>query len=67
MQCGKIQFFTGKPLLCKKKRRKKMRGFVYRLGIKIREAGENAGRKFYAGALIRLGIMIRNIAARTGR
>ena len=43
-----------------------MTGFLYRLGVSIKERCERAGHKnrFYAGALIRLGISIRNFAAR---
>jgi len=39
-----------------------MKGFVYRLGVRIKEFGERAGHKkiFFAGAFIRLGLSIRN-------
>jgi hypothetical protein len=39
-----------------------MKGFIYRLGVKIKEAGERAGhrRRFYAGAMIRAGLAVRN-------
>jgi len=37
-----------------------MKGFIYRLGVKIKEIGENAN----IGVLIRLGISIRRFASR---
>lgn len=45
-----------------------LRGFFYRLGVSIKEAGERAGhkRRFYAGAAVRLGLAIRNSAMRAG-
>jgi len=41
-----------------------MRGFIYRLGMSIKNAGERAGhkRRFYAGAVISLGISITSFA-----
>jgi len=43
-----------------------MKGFIYRLGDSLKNAGECAGhkRRFYAGALIRAGCAIRDWAAR---
>jgi len=42
-----------------------MRGFIFRLGVSIKERGERAGhrRRFYAGAMIRVGLVIREIGA----
>jgi hypothetical protein len=37
-----------------------MRGFIYRLGVKIKNAGEN----YRIGLLVCLGINIRNLALR---
>jgi len=41
-----------------------MKGFIYRLGVAIKEAGERAGhrRLFFAGAFIRLGLAVRSRA-----
>jgi len=41
-----------------------MRGFIYRLGVSIKEFGERAGHKkrFYAAAVIRAGLAIRKYA-----
>jgi len=41
-----------------------MRGFIYRLGISLKDFGERAGHKkrFYAGAVIQLGLSIRDYA-----
>ena len=38
-----------------------MGGFIYRLGMRIKERGERAGhkRRWYAGTLVRLGLAIR--------
>jgi len=43
-----------------------MKGFIFRLGVSIKDAGEAAGhrRRFYAGAAIRIGLMIRGLAAK---
>jgi hypothetical protein len=43
-------------------RREKMKGFIYRLGVSIKEAGERAGHKnwFFAGAVIRLGLAVKS-------
>ena len=42
-----------------------MKGFIYRLGVSIKECGERAGHKgrFYARAVIRIGIFIRELGA----
>jgi hypothetical protein len=40
-----------------------MRGFIYRLGVSIKDAGENSK----CGMVIRLGLAIRNFAAGMGR
>ena len=44
----------------------KMKGFIYRLGVSLKDFGERAGhrRRFYAGAMIRTGLAIRDFAAR---
>ena len=41
-----------------------MKGFIYRMGMSIKDAGERAGhkRRWYAGAVIRLGLGIRQCA-----
>jgi hypothetical protein len=43
-----------------------MKGFIYRLGITIKEIGEKAGHKqrFFAGLIVCVGIFIRSIASR---
>ena len=45
----------------------KMKGFIYRLGVSIKEAGERAGHKnwFFAGAVIRLGITVKASIGKT--
>jgi len=40
-----------------------MKGFIYRLGVSIKDAGENSK----SGFVIRLGLAIRNFAASIGR
>jgi hypothetical protein len=48
------------------KRRKKMNGFIYRLGTAIKDAGERATRlpvlKIFSGIIVRIGFAIRDIA-----
>lgn len=41
-----------------------MKGLIYRLGVRIKEAGERAGhkRRFYAGAIVRIGLAVREAA-----
>lgn len=45
-----------------------MRGFIYRLGVSVKEFGERAGHKnrFYAGWFIRRGLAIRTFALKRG-
>ena len=40
-----------------------MRGAIYRLGVSIKERGENTGNVFF----IRAGLFIRDLAGRVGR
>ena len=44
-----------------------MRGFLYRLGITLKDAGERNGhkrRRWYADAMVRIGLRLRDCAAR---
>jgi len=43
-----------------------LKGFFYRFGDRVKNAGEIAGhkRRFYAGALVRIGCAVRDAAAK---
>jgi hypothetical protein len=43
-----------------------MRGFIFRLGVSIKNAGENS-KSFFCGAVIRLGLSIRDFARSVGK
>jgi len=43
-----------------------MRGIIYRLGIRIKNAGENS-KNIFSGTFIRIGLAVRDFAASIGK